>query len=220
MPIIKIQKEESFVGYELKPDKKFLFISLYEIKNRDIQDIFISKCIVVWKIVPVEQRFEYNTTYFAKRGFCAEVIKFTVLLKRRYWLFLEKVLYRKLHLIVKAETECFSWRKHFRPLRFLYNLKMRIKAKKDTTEIIPKGLYCYDENGLCPYWEIIEGGEYQNNGYCRFLKKGDWDLNKEPTISWISEKGIKTVFDKPKSAEELGFHDSLLWDQVKECGKR
>lgn len=53
---------------------------------------------------------------------------------------------------------------------------------------IPKGLYCYDHNGICPYWSISRLHESQNNGYCSFLKRGDWEV-------------------------DFG----LLWDQVKEC---
>lgn len=58
---------------------------------------------------------------------------------------------------------------------------------KDTSKI-PKGIYCYDENGKCPYWSIREDREEQENGYCKFLEMGD------------GENGI-----------------FLLWDQVKEC---
>ena len=54
---------------------------------------------------------------------------------------------------------------------------------------IPKGPYCYDENGVCPFWCIEPIHPTQENGYCSFLRLGDWDLS-------------------------LG----LLWDQVKECG--
>ena len=57
---------------------------------------------------------------------------------------------------------------------------------------IPKGLYCYDENGICPYWSLSKKGGYQNNGYCSFMRCGDWEME----AGWIS----------------------LLWDQVKECG--
>ncbi len=56
---------------------------------------------------------------------------------------------------------------------------------------IPKGLYCYDENGTCPYWSLSKKGGIQNNGYCAYLKVGDWESD-----GWIS----------------------LLWDSVKECG--
>lgn len=41
---------------------------------------------------------------------------------------------------------------------------------------IPKGIYCYDKNGLCPYWDRFSHIEdKQNNGYCHFLGKGDWE---------------------------------------------
>lgn len=55
---------------------------------------------------------------------------------------------------------------------------------------IPKGCYCYDENGLCPYWDKDLTKPDQENGYCHYLKKGDDEL-------------------------KLG----LLWDQCKECGE-
>ena len=55
---------------------------------------------------------------------------------------------------------------------------------------IPNGMYCYDDNGICPYWSLREDKPYQDNGYCAFMKEGDWDID-----------GV-----------------GLLWDQVKECG--
>ena len=54
---------------------------------------------------------------------------------------------------------------------------------------IPSGYYCYDRLGKCPYHEIIKNKPYQENGYCHFLKKGDWDFQ----------------------------FNSLLWDSCKEC---
>lgn len=54
---------------------------------------------------------------------------------------------------------------------------------------IPSGIYCHSSNGLCPYWSIDKKHKEQNNGYCSYLKKGDWELR-----------------------------GGLLWDQVKECG--
>ena len=56
--------------------------------------------------------------------------------------------------------------------------------------IIPKGIYCYDENRVCPYWNLKEFKPEQENGYCSFLEEGDWEM-----------EGV-----------------SLLWDQCKECG--
>jgi len=55
---------------------------------------------------------------------------------------------------------------------------------------IPKGVYCYDQNGVCPHWSIRKDKPEQENGYCSHLKRGDWEV------------------------ERFG----LLWDQVKECG--
>ena len=67
------------------------------------------------------------------------------------------------------------------------------KEKKDTS-IIPPGPYCYTHIDnifcICPYWEMRPDKEYQENGYCHFMEKGDWDF------------------------EDM----SLLFDQCKECG--
>lgn len=71
---------------------------------------------------------------------------------------------------------------------------------KDTS-VIPSGMYCYtlisaDFLGLgrlvtkkCPYWSKIEGRHPQEDGYCAYLEKGDWELD-----------------------------GGLLWDACKECG--
>jgi hypothetical protein len=70
---------------------------------------------------------------------------------------------------------------------------------KDTS-VIPEGAYCYTIAGplkdgrlpikKCPYWSIDSRRPKQENGYCSFLGKGDWELS-------------------------IG----LLWDQCKECGE-
>lgn len=60
--------------------------------------------------------------------------------------------------------------------------------------VIPIGIYCYDEGGICPYWHIVKHLPNQMNGYCHLLKAGDW-----------------------MELEEGGTY--LLWDQVKECGQ-
>ena len=59
---------------------------------------------------------------------------------------------------------------------------MKIDLKK-----IPKGGYCYDKKGICPYWTLDPNHPEQDNGYCSFLKKGDWQTG------------------------------GYLWDQIKEC---
>ena len=64
---------------------------------------------------------------------------------------------------------------------------------------IPKGMYCYEicgktERGLdvtvCPHWSQIPDKPKGMNGYCEYLKTGDWEENAS----------------------------GLLWDFCKECG--
>jgi len=83
-------------------------------------------------------------------------------------------------------------------------------------EYIPKGDYCYDKSGLCPYWSLDDSKPYQHNGYCSFLGRGDWDLNEEKTYQRIYKDGTKGEL---QSANEIGLPMSLLWDQCKECGE-
>jgi len=66
---------------------------------------------------------------------------------------------------------------------------------KAPIDLIPHGIYCYtvDNKGnrkVCPFWSKEPNYPEQMNGYCDFLKKGDWMDNGT----------------------------SLLWDQCKECG--
>lgn len=59
---------------------------------------------------------------------------------------------------------------------------------------IPKGCYCYtEENGKyvpCPFWYKVPNKHEQENGYCSYISKGDWE--------WDGT--------------------FLLFDQCKECG--
>ena len=73
--------------------------------------------------------------------------------------------------------------------------------------LIPKGIYCYDENGRCPYWSMDENRPEQENGYCSFLEKGDWDFNNESEAVNVATGEIV----------EIPFPVGLLWDSVKEC---
>jgi hypothetical protein len=54
---------------------------------------------------------------------------------------------------------------------------------------IPKGFYCYSDSYICPFWDKDKTRESQNNGYCHYMKRGDWQQE----------------------------HTSLLWDMCKEC---
>lgn len=64
-----------------------------------------------------------------------------------------------------------------------------MKTKSEMEKHIPNGIYCYDKNGLCPYWRKRTDKHDQENGFCFYLNTGDW------------------------------FDDGtfLLWDQCKEC---
>ena len=75
--------------------------------------------------------------------------------------------------------------------------------------VIPKGYYC---DG-CPYYATMPDLPEQENGYCKFLGKSDWDLNEELGMveGWRSD-GTPLP---PVSAHELCM--SLLWDGCKEC---
>ena len=74
-------------------------------------------------------------------------------------------------------------------------------VKVPTEADIPHGQYCYiplfwnNATGvlhtkLCPFWDKRDDKPEQLNGYCGYLRQGDWQV-----------RGT-----------------SLLWDQVKECG--
>jgi len=72
--------------------------------------------------------------------------------------------------------------------------------------------------GICPYWSRRDDKPEQENGYCAYLEKGDWDLNKEKRWRKVSMKNGKEVQGKWESAYDIGLTMSLIWDMVKECG--
>ena len=84
---------------------------------------------------------------------------------------------------------------------------------KDTS-LIPKGLYCEEKKGACPYWSLISNRPNQENGYCAFLEKSDWDLNEEASSREVYSA---RAFQGFRSAHFLKL--SNLWDGVKECGR-
>jgi len=78
------------------------------------------------------------------------------------------------------------------PLNETYIVKL---SEEQCKQLIPQGSYCYsrDANGaitLCPFWSRTESRPHQENGFCHFLKRGDWE----------------------------GSGLGLVWDQCKECG--
>lgn len=89
--------------------------------------------------------------------------------------------------------------------------KVEEKYFSNPQEHIPHGMYCYNSEGLCPFWDKELSKPHQENGYCHFLKKGDWDINAE---------GGRITDLKTGETFELDYYPfgGLLWDQVKECG--
>lgn len=66
-------------------------------------------------------------------------------------------------------------------------------TEKWIKKFVPQGHYCYDSDGLCPFWDRFSSYPEQGNGYCGLMERGDW-----------MAKGNGGTF--------------LLWDQCKECG--
>ena len=80
-------------------------------------------------------------------------------------------------------------------------------------KLIPFGIYCYDEDGICPYWKrkIIEGTDIKCL-YCEYLN--EYDLGGLTDEEYVKLKEYLTENDIDKL-----YTLSLLWDQVKECGQ-
>ena len=87
--------------------------------------------------------------------------------------------------------------------------------KKDKSKI-PHGCYCYDENGTCPYWRLIEDREYQENGWCDYMEKGDIEISEDTSEEW--HIGCKDGWEEVKHEDVPRFiRMGLLWDKCKEC---
>jgi hypothetical protein len=63
--------------------------------------------------------------------------------------------------------------------------------------LIPIGCYCYDENGVCPYWDGFFYGNIRNGASCY------------EAYAYCSMLEIESIEYDPFN---------LLWDSVKECG--
>lgn len=85
---------------------------------------------------------------------------------------------------------------------------------------IPPGPYCYhiidgpNKHGQlsilkCPYWESHPEKPEQMNGYCRFIKKGDWEENGTTLLfDLCKECGIKE--DRANSETEANYLNSII----------
>jgi hypothetical protein len=107
-----------------------------------------------------------------------------------------------------------------------------IEMMETPEKYIPDGYYCYNDSGICPFWESKKG-KYpaQEDGYCHFLGKSDWEMNEESKgeakVVYSGDKSLegKTVSEIFEDDEDIDpisglpchFPMSLLWDQCKEC---
>jgi len=76
--------------------------------------------------------------------------------------------------------------------------------------IIPVGFYCYDDTGICPFWDLVEDADNQECGYCHLLETGDIDINSGRVL--IDRETGETI-----TGDSMGIPIGLLWDQCKEC---
>lgn len=126
MPITYYQEDKWTGIYSLEPDKKIWGISVYLISRRDMRDEFLFKCIKSWRLVEVEYLLSYSASYFAKKGIKAEILRVRLALVKIYWWFLREIFYKRLHLI-DPKTGCiFTWKKDFKPLRFILRIIMEV----------------------------------------------------------------------------------------------
>ena len=80
--------------------------------------------------------------------------------------------------------------------------------------LIPKGYYCDD----CPFYFQDATKPEQENGYCSYLGKGDWDINAEyPVMLEIQRRQSDGSFRKEFVNKNELMPLSLLFDGVKEC---
>jgi hypothetical protein len=84
--------------------------------------------------------------------------------------------------------------------------------------VIPKGQYCETfgaEAKTCPYWSEVKELPEQENGYCSYLEKSDFDINEETgELEVLYSKQTTPI--KKVHAHEVSW--SLLWDKCKMCG--
>ena len=82
--------------------------------------------------------------------------------------------------------------------------------------LIPRGSYCRG----CPFWFINRTKPKKMNGYCSYLRKGDWDFyNEMPDTIEVQKRQADGSY-KAEWIDKEPIFGTLLFDGVKECGKR
>jgi hypothetical protein len=88
--------------------------------------------------------------------------------------------------------------------------------------LIPKGFYCHeagDRNKVCLFWFRNETKDEQENGYCSYLGRGDWNINEEyPEYIDGERRQLDGSYKKDKIHKSEFLPMSLLWDKCKACG--
>ncbi len=85
-----------------------------------------------------------------------------------------------------------------------------------TKEIPISEFYCHtdgDSNDVCPYWSLRDDLPKNENGYCSFLGKSDWDLNEEQGTVKVTNKNHKSVTQENTHI----FHVSMLFEKLRGC---
>lgn len=92
----------------------------------------------------------------------------------------------------------------------------KLYTKEEAERVIPKGDYCYAITGWhddpvaprpvcksCPFHTYRKGKGEQNDGYCRYLKHGDWMVKRGIGLLWdgVKECGINDEFEMPEDDE-------------------
>ena len=85
--------------------------------------------------------------------------------------------------------------------------KINKKYFANPKKYIPYGVYC----GNCPFHDMDGSLPIQENGYCHYLHKSDYDINNEGGGFINCKTGEKLHFDYLP-------YGGLLWDGCKECG--
>jgi hypothetical protein len=89
--------------------------------------------------------------------------------------------------------------------------------------LIPKGYYCYArinaKRSYCPFYFTDKTRHQQENGYCSYLEKGDWDINNEyPEYIECQKRQQDGTYKKEMIHKSELLPMSLLFDACKECG--
>lgn len=87
------------------------------------------------------------------------------------------------------------------------NRKLEHQLKDSPESFIPPGMYCYFLDYVCPFWDISGKYDEQENGYCHYLKAGDW------------EPGGGLLWDQCKLCRVGDDEEECSWSDA-ECGRR